>query len=204
MARYAGDLFDFGEPLGGDLVPLDHGGSGDAEVMSDLGQHPAFGADKFHSIGHASCLPEGSARGKRERLPLVALLAAIYPLMEIGHRIAAARAPLGMSQTEFANALNVSRGLVGQWESHKKKPGRDNLAKIAQVTMVSMGYLMGTETLDQLTVTISDAEQIDHLRQYSRLNAVQRQNLRQLLGMTIEVREHIEKHRRPTEGEDVS
>jgi transcriptional regulator with XRE-family HTH domain len=205
VARYPCDLFDFGETFSGDLVPLDDGGSGNTEVMSDLGEHSALGANKFHSIiRHGLCLPKGSSYGNPDCLPLVALLASIYSAMDIGHRIAAARTLTGMSQTELAEVLKVSRGLVGQWESHKKKPGRDNLAKIAQATMVSMAYLMGTERIDQLTVTISDAEQIDLLRQFSRLNAVQRQNLRQLLGMTIEVRGHIEKHRRPTEGEGVS
>ena len=109
-----------------------------------------------------------------------------------------------MSQTEFAKALGVSRGLVGQWESHKKKPGRENLARIAQVTMTSMPYLMGTESLDQITVPVSNPLKLDILRQLDRLTPLQQENLRQLLGMSIEIREHIEKQRSPTEGEDVS
>lgn len=123
--------------------------------------------------------------------------------MEIGHRIARARSLAGLTQRELAKAVGVTPGLVGQWESHKKKPGRENLAKVAKATLVSMPYLMGDEAQDEMQVVINDPEKIDILRQYGRLTNRQRQNFRQLLGMSIEIRQQIEKHGAPTEDESV-
>lgn len=204
MPRNAGDALDLGKSLCGHLIPLHNSGPGDPETLGHLGEHAPMSANKVHSVSHDPRLPEGSVTGKGKCLPLVPFLAATYWTMEIGHRIAAARTLAGMSQRDLARAVEVTPGLVGQWESHKKKPGRENLAKVARVTLVSMAYLMGDEPMDQQTITVSDADQIDLLRQYGRLNATQRQNLRQLLGMTIEVREHVEKHRSPSEREEIS
>lgn len=110
---------------------------------------------------------------------------------------------MGWSQAKFAKEVGVSRGLAGQWESHVKKPGRDNLAKIAKATMVSMEYLTGDQTLEQISITVSDPAKIALLRQFEQLTPVQRENLRQLLGMSVEIRQEIEKHRGPVEGETV-
>jgi transcriptional regulator with XRE-family HTH domain len=59
----------------------------------------------------------------------------------MGSRIAAARHRAGYTQRDFADALGVSHGAVGGWETEHKRPGRNNLAKIAKLCGVSMDYL---------------------------------------------------------------
>lgn len=64
-------------------------------------------------------------------------------------RIRIARISAGYpSQASFAEALGVSKGLVGQWESDNqvKLPGVANLAKIARLCRVSMEWLLTTGT----------------------------------------------------------
>lgn len=39
----------------------------------------------------------------------------------------------GFSQLEFAMALGVTQGAVSHWENGRRKPGIDDLAKIAQL-----------------------------------------------------------------------
>lgn len=106
--------------------------------------------------------------------------------MEIGHRIKKARESAGLTQTALAKACGVSRGLVGQWESHIKKPGRDNITKIAEATSVSVGFLLGTEEFDQSTLTIVDPEETSLVRRYRTLSARQKRSVRELIGAAAE------------------
>lgn len=46
-------------------------------------------------------------------------------------------------QRSFALTLGVTGGLVGQWETGAKVPGRANLRRIAQICGVSIDYLLG-------------------------------------------------------------
>jgi transcriptional regulator with XRE-family HTH domain len=66
-------------------------------------------------------------------------------LSGIGDRIRTIREELDLSQTELAEAVGVSRGLVGQWETHKKQPGTDNLAALVRYTSVSADYILGLD-----------------------------------------------------------
>lgn len=87
----------------------------------------------------------------------------------LGNRIALARQRAGYrTQGAFAEALGVSRGLVGQWESHNKRPGRDNLLKIAELCGITAEYLAGTAPETRTVANLSDRE-IDHILALRRL-----------------------------------
>jgi transcriptional regulator with XRE-family HTH domain len=70
--------------------------------------------------------------------------------MDIGHRIKRFREDAGMTQTELANAVGVSRGLVGQWESHRKKPGREILQRLAAATMTNPNAFLSDHPNDAI------------------------------------------------------
>jgi transcriptional regulator with XRE-family HTH domain len=92
----------------------------------------------------------------------------------IGDRIAWARKRAGYrSQDSFAAALGVSRGLVGQWEAHGKRPGRDNLTKIAAKCGISVDYLLGATTLDQRTITTSVEREVQLLLDFRQMTDIQ-------------------------------
>jgi transcriptional regulator with XRE-family HTH domain len=116
--------------------------------------------------------------------------------MEIGDRIRHARVAAGLSQREMATALGVTHGLVGQRESHRKSPGRDNLRRIAELTLTSMDWLLrGVAEADG--VLVKDAQQITMLRRFALLTDRQRQNLLELLGAAADVARDIKENGEP-------
>jgi transcriptional regulator with XRE-family HTH domain len=195
----ASDLLDLDDILGGNSVPLDHRSPSELQAVSDLGEHPAFLTNKSHAIGHADCLPEGSRQGKRNRLPQVGDRQGKRLLMEIGHRIKRARESANMSQTDLAIAAKVSRGLVGAWENHTKKPGRETLIRVADATSVTVSYLIGYEEFASMVLQTRTPEEAGLLRGFRRLAVRQQKNLLQLVGISADVREQIEKQRAPSE-----
>jgi transcriptional regulator with XRE-family HTH domain len=122
--------------------------------------------------------------------------------MDIGDRIALARGLVGLSQTDLAAMLGVSRGLVGQWESHRKKPGRENVSKIAQATLVGVGWLMGEDdaAMDRLTIR-PDADQLAMLRYFARLRPIPRENFLEGIARTADMPDKIEAESEPVEGQ---
>lgn len=118
--------------------------------------------------------------------------------MEIGDRIKAARESAGYnSQRAFAADLGVSHGMVGAWESHRKKPGRDLLLKIARLTGVDVKELVdgpqGKEPADPLRSALH--------RRIDRLSRRQQKNLLELLDMASDVGRVFEKKTHPVESE---
>ena len=112
--------------------------------------------------------------------------------MMVGTRIVRARQNAGyQSQGSFAKALGVSRGLVGQWESHNKMPGRDNLAKIAALTAVSMEYLLGKSNTPRRSITTEEPREIRLLLRFRRMSVAQQENLTNLIDQIVDVREDV-------------
>lgn len=66
----------------------------------------------------------------------------------IGRRLANLRKNAGYrSQRAFGKVLGVSGGIVGQWECGAKIPSRSNLVRIAELTGVSVDYILGSSLL---------------------------------------------------------
>jgi transcriptional regulator with XRE-family HTH domain len=87
----------------------------------------------------------------------------------IADRLTRARLRAGYkSQKEFATALRVSRGLVGQWETGLKLPGRANLVKISNLCAVSMAYLMGGTDDPFRPITTTDPYEIEMILKFRR------------------------------------
>ncbi len=60
-------------------------------------------------------------------------------------RIREARRALGFTQDELARRVGVSRSAIAQWETDRTGQVRANLARVAAVLGVSVGYLMTGE-----------------------------------------------------------
>lgn len=65
----------------------------------------------------------------------------IDDLKETGRRIQAVRKHLGMSQDEFARALNMSSGSISMMESGKNQPRFELLSRLAKRYRISLNYL---------------------------------------------------------------
>src|SRR5579875_2755554 len=60
-------------------------------------------------------------------------------------RIREARRALGFTQDELARRVGVSRSAIAQWETDRTGQIRANLARVAAVLGVSIGYLLTGE-----------------------------------------------------------
>jgi transcriptional regulator with XRE-family HTH domain len=61
-------------------------------------------------------------------------------------RIREARRALGLTQDELARRVGVSRSAIAQWETDRTGQVRANLARVAAVLGVSIGYLVAGES----------------------------------------------------------
>lgn len=61
---------------------------------------------------------------------------------DLGSKIARKRKDLGMTQSEFARKLSVTRQTVGRWETGAILPDIEKVADIAAVLGVSCDYLL--------------------------------------------------------------
>lgn len=133
------------------------------------------------------CLPVGSE-----------FLATLLAMPLIGHRIAAVRIRAGYrTQGAFADALGVSRGLVGQWESHKKKPGRENLAGIARLCGISMEYLQGEVSEMGHSIVVSAEREIKLLLAFRQMSSLQQERLAEFVDEAVNSRRLVQSKREP-------
>lgn len=61
---------------------------------------------------------------------------------ELGSKIARKRKDLGMTQTEFAEKMSVTRQTVSRWEAGTVMPDIEKIADIAELLGVSCDYLL--------------------------------------------------------------
>lgn len=71
----------------------------------------------------------------------------------------------GMTQVELANALNVSKQCVSNWENNNILPSIDMLIKIAKYFSVSTDYLLCLDNHKYVDVNDLTDTQIAHIRQ---------------------------------------
>ena len=117
--------------------------------------------------------------------------------MAIGDEIRRVRTRAGMSQTVLAKKVGVSRGLVGQWETHEKKPGRENLKKIADETLSDISEIVDGEHTTSSGVLIKDPELLALLRAAKRMSPRQRKNLLELIGVAADIVREVEQQAEP-------
>lgn len=75
-------------------------------------------------------------------------------MTQLGEKIAKKRTALGMTQTEFAEKLNVTRQTVGRWETGTVMPDIDKISDIAEILGVSCDYLL-KDSVDEENSTVS-------------------------------------------------
>ena len=86
-------------------------------------------------------------------------------MQALGTKIAAKRKDLGMTQTEFAESLSVTRQTVGRWETGVAVPDIDKISDIADILGVSCDYLLkddhteegGTASANPVSRLLQDA-----------------------------------------------
>ena len=70
----------------------------------------------------------------------------------------------GINQVELANALNVSKQCVSNWENDNIQPSVEMLVKIARYFNVSTDYLLDMDARESIFVEGLTDREIAHLR----------------------------------------
>ena len=68
---------------------------------------------------------------------------------EMGNRISRKRRDLGLTQSEFADELNVTRQTVSRWEAGTVMPDIDKISDIADILGVSCDYLLKDDVTEE-------------------------------------------------------
>ena len=78
----------------------------------------------------------------------------------LGAKIAKKRKDIGMTQTDFADKLNVTRQTVSRWEAGTVLPDIDKIPDIAAILNVSCDYLMKDDVLEEESVTANPVSRL--------------------------------------------
>ena len=72
-------------------------------------------------------------------------------MSNLGDKIARKRKDLGLTQTEFAEQLSVTRQTVSRWESNSVMPDIDKIPDIAELLGVTCDYLLNDRLEEEET-----------------------------------------------------
>ena len=121
----------------------------------------------------------------------------------LNERIRDARVRAGLMQYQLAAALHVRPSAVSHWERGFRKPGRDMLARIAELTSTDLSRLQGLNghrplpQPEQIVVIAPQgknltAEERELLLFWRALTPRQRENFLKVIRVSVAVRRKIE------------
>lgn len=121
----------------------------------------------------------------------------------IAARLKDLRLRLGYTdQRSFARLIGVTGGLVGQWETGAKVPGRANLQRVAEVCGVTVDYILGNAPApweQRPPANGQNALERELLRLFRLVTPVFQQNLVNLLRQAVEMRAELNENCEPAE-----
>ena len=91
-------------------------------------------------------------------------------MSELGRKIAGKRKDLGMTQSEFAEKMAVTRQTVSRWEAGTVMPDVDKIGDIAEILGVSCDYLLRDGVMEEKAASAGQPSRL--------LQAVKGKNIR--------------------------
>ena len=99
----------------------------------------------------------------------------------MGERIKQLRKENGLTQTDLAEKLGVTKGTVSTWETDSRRPGYDKLGQLCDLFDRSMGYVTGQSDIPghsritreeavDLVLSIQEEELTEYALKYARLD----------------------------------
>ena len=89
--------------------------------------------------------------------------------MSIGSRMKMRREELGMTQTQLAEKIGVTKGAIGNYETDANSPKASMMYKIFEVLQCDANYLYQDDMFDAASVMLPEDER-EMLRLYKQLN----------------------------------
>ena len=125
--------------------------------------------------------------------------------MEIGDRIRIARKAAGLTQVRLAALLGVDKSAVAQWEAINSRKGitTANLVRVADALGVRVSKLTEDQSARE-SVEADDDHEVEVLKNYRRLPALQKDMYRQMLRFALNPADTAELKRDPTCGKRIA
>lgn len=89
--------------------------------------------------------------------------------MSIGSRMKTRREELGMTQTQLAEKIGVTKGAIGNYETDANSPKASMMYKIFEALQCDANYLYQDDMFDAASVMLPEDER-EILRLYKQLN----------------------------------
>lgn len=89
--------------------------------------------------------------------------------MSIGSRMKTRREELGMTQTQLAEKIGVTKGAIGNYETDANSPKASMMYKIFEALQCDANYLYQDDMFDAASVMLPEDER-EMLRLYKQLN----------------------------------
>lgn len=80
-------------------------------------------------------------------------------MVNFGDKLRTLRTEAGMTQTDLAKRLNITKSVVSYYELHERTPSPDVLIQLADIFHVSTDYLLGIN--DRKMIDVSDLSEED-------------------------------------------
>ena len=80
--------------------------------------------------------------------------------MTFGEILKELRKKKGLTQVQFAEIFNISKGTIAMWEINRRQPDKDTLSALADYFKVSVDYLLGRE--EKSPVLMDEVDLDDH------------------------------------------
>lgn len=85
-------------------------------------------------------------------------------MVDFGKKLRNLRLEAGLTQSELAKRLNVTKAVISYYELHERSPSPEVLIKISSIFHVSTDFLLGLSQKKTLDVSDLSNEEIDILQ----------------------------------------
>ena len=90
--------------------------------------------------------------------------------MSFGSRLKEQRERIGLTQTQLAKMLNVTKGAVGNYETGTSSPKSEILYKLFDILQCDANYLFQDDISAKLLDTAFSKAEISHIKKYRTLD----------------------------------
>lgn len=84
-------------------------------------------------------------------------------MVNFGNKLKSLRTEMGLTQTELARKLNVTKSVVSYYELQERTPSPDVLIQLAEIFHVTTDYLLGIEHNKMIDVSDLSEEDVRFL-----------------------------------------
>lgn len=119
-------------------------------------------------------------------------------MSSFGQRLSSLRADKGLSQSELATRLNISKSALAMYEIDKREPGFETINRIADFFDVSVDYLMGREVSEEVD-PLDDPRRNIQFKGWDKLTPEDQEEIKAFFRAKIMIREAEERKKRITD-----